>query len=41
MKVILIFVCVFIVVSIMSLVRMSSICSREEEKRWEDGAENR
>ena len=39
MKVILIFVVVFIVVSTMSLMKVSSICSREEEKEWENGNE--
>jgi hypothetical protein len=37
---VLILFCVVVVVGVMAAVRMSSLCSREEEGRWEDGAED-
>ena len=37
MVVALILFCVLVVVGVMAVMKMSSICSRQEEKRWEDG----
>ena len=37
MVVVLILFCVLVLVGMMSVMKLSSMWSREEEKRWEDG----